>query len=78
MHVNLYRLAFVRDSHATCGVCSRNPRRYLIVRRDIQRLMDERKITITYERDDNEVNMIEEGLAEFITTDDSTLILAKA
>lgn len=74
MHASLYELDLVKDSHATCGVCSRNPRGCLVMRRDIQRLLEERTITITYNRDDG-VNMIGCYLHELLVSDINSVTL---
>ncbi|XP_058770183.1 uncharacterized protein LOC131643835 [Vicia villosa] len=59
MHAGLCRLAYFQHDHAACTICSRNSRGCLVVRRDLQRLLDQRLITITYDRnEDNDVNVV--------------------
>lgn len=62
MHASLTRLAFVDHEHnyTASRICSVNLRACPLVRQDIQKLLDQRTITITYDRnhDNNEVNVI--------------------
>ncbi|XP_058733281.1 uncharacterized protein LOC131604882 [Vicia villosa] len=59
MHAGLCRLAYFQHDHAACTICSRNSRGCLSVRRDLQRLLDQRLITITYDRnEDDDVNVV--------------------
>ncbi|XP_058784441.1 uncharacterized protein LOC131659246 [Vicia villosa] len=59
MHVRLCRLAFFQHNHAVCEVCYENPRDYRQVRREIHKMLDERTLHITYERDeDNNINVV--------------------
>ncbi|XP_058787978.1 uncharacterized protein LOC131662257 [Vicia villosa] len=57
MHIRLCRLAFFQHDHNACRICSMNPRGCLQVRREIQKMLDEKTLHITYERDDD-INMV--------------------
>lgn len=62
MYASLTRLAFVdhEDNYTACRICSINPRACPLVRQDIQKLLDQRTIMITYYRNlyDDEFNVI--------------------
>ncbi|XP_058741175.1 uncharacterized protein LOC131613532 [Vicia villosa] len=57
LHIRLCRLAFFQHDHNACRVYSVNPRGCRQVRREIQKMLDERTLHLTYERDDN-FNMV--------------------
>ncbi|KAI5441109.1 hypothetical protein KIW84_010536 [Lathyrus oleraceus] len=60
--VEMYRtLCLISDcehDHDGCAICSMNPRGYMVVKRDIQKLMDENVIQIQQSRDIDDVNVI--------------------
>ena len=60
MHRTLSEYCDIEHDYAGCCICSVNPRGCVIVKRDIQRLIDERMIEVTTERNEveNEVNVI--------------------
>ncbi|XP_050876207.1 uncharacterized protein LOC127079897 [Lathyrus oleraceus] len=62
MYASLTRLAFIDHEHnyTACRICSMNMHAYPLVCQDIQKLLDQRTIRITYDRnhDDDEVNVI--------------------
>ncbi|XP_058751472.1 uncharacterized protein LOC131624533 [Vicia villosa] len=57
MHIRLCWLAFFQHDHNACKICSVNPRGCRQVKREIQKMLDERTLHITYERDDD-INMV--------------------
>lgn len=62
MHASLTRLAFIDYEHKyiACRICFLCPRACPLVHQDIQKLLDQRTIMITYDRnhDDDKVNVI--------------------
>lgn len=62
MHDSIIRLAFVDHEHnyTACRICFVNPCACPLVCQDIQKLLDQRTITTTYDgnHDDDEVNVI--------------------
>ncbi|KAI5421776.1 hypothetical protein KIW84_045275 [Lathyrus oleraceus] len=58
MHKTLCTISDCEHDHDGCAICSVNPRGCLIVKRDIQKLMDENVIQILQSRDIDDVNVI--------------------
>jgi hypothetical protein len=58
MHKTLYTISDCEHDHEGCAICSVNPRGCLIVKKDIQKLMDENVIQIQQSRDIDDVNVI--------------------
>jgi len=56
IHAKMCEAAFFNHDHAACNECSANPRGCLLVRRDIQRLMDAQILVV--EREDKSVCVI--------------------
>ena len=60
MHAMLCELSYYEHDHASCDVCSRDPRGCIVVKRDLQEMLDQNLIQVTRDRneDENEVNVI--------------------
>ncbi|XP_050890471.1 uncharacterized protein LOC127095887 [Lathyrus oleraceus] len=60
MHATLYELRYYEHGHASCQVCSRDPRGCVVVKRDLQEMLDQNLIQVTRDRneDEHEVNVI--------------------
>lgn len=58
MHRTLCLISHCEHDHNGCIICSVNLRRCMIVKRDIQKLMDDNVIQIQQSRDINDVNVI--------------------
>lgn len=60
MHATLCELSGYEHNHVSCRICSRNPRGYVVVKRDLQEMLDENLIQITRDMDEDKhgVNVI--------------------
>lgn len=60
MHATLYELSYYEDDHASCHICSRSPRGSVVVKRDLEDILDQNLIHITRDRDEyeHEINVI--------------------
>ena len=58
MHKTLCTISDCEHDHDSCTICSVNPRGCSVVKRDIQKLMDENVIQIQQSRDIDDVNVI--------------------
>ena len=60
MHTTLYELSYYENDHASCHVCSNDPRGCAVVKRDLQEMLDQNLIQVTRDRneDEHEVNVI--------------------
>ena len=58
MHKTLCTISDCEHDHDRCVVCNVNPRGCSVVKRDIQRLMDENVIQIQQSKDIDDVNVI--------------------
>ena len=58
MHRTLCLICDCEHDHDGCVICSVNPSGCMIIKRDIQKLMDENIIQIQQSRDIDDVNMI--------------------
>ncbi|XP_050920362.1 uncharacterized protein LOC127137997 [Lathyrus oleraceus] len=50
MHATLCELSYYNHDHASCHICSRNPRGFAVVKRDLQEMLDQNLIHITRDR----------------------------
>ncbi|XP_050888699.1 uncharacterized protein LOC127093840 [Lathyrus oleraceus] len=60
MHANLCELSYYENDHASCEVCSRDPQGCVVVKRDLQEMLDQNLIQVTRDKneDEHEVNVI--------------------
>lgn len=60
MHATLCELSYYEHDHASCHICSRNPRGCPMVKRDLQEMLDQNLIQIIRDKDEDEheVNFI--------------------
>lgn len=60
MHATLYELSYYEHDHSSCQVCSRDPRGCVIVKRDLQVMLDKNLIQVTRDinEDEHKVNVI--------------------
>ena len=58
MHKTLCMISNCEHNHDGCAICSVNPRGCSVVKRDVQKLMDENVIQIQQMRDIDDVNVI--------------------
>lgn len=58
MHRTLCLISDCEHDHDVCTICSVNPRGCMIIKRDIQKLMDKNVIQIQQSRDIDDVNVI--------------------
>lgn len=60
MPATLCELSHYEHDRISCGICSRNPRGCVVVKRDLQEILDKNLIQITRDRDEDEhgVNVI--------------------
>ncbi|XP_050918505.1 uncharacterized protein LOC127135924 [Lathyrus oleraceus] len=54
MHATLCKLSHYENDHVSCCICSRNPRGCVVVKRDLQEMLDQNLIHITRDRDEDE------------------------
>lgn len=57
MHPTLCELSYYEHDHVCCRICSRNPRGCVMVKRDLQEMLDENLIQITRDMDEDEHGM---------------------
>ncbi|XP_050877328.1 uncharacterized protein LOC127081085 [Lathyrus oleraceus] len=60
MHTTLCELRYYEHDHASCQVCSRDPRGYVVMKIDLQEMLDQNLIQVTRDKneDEHEVNII--------------------
>lgn len=60
MHATLCELSYYEHNHVACHICSRNPQGCVVVKSDLQEMLDQNLIQITRDRDkyEHEMNVI--------------------